>query len=732
MLRLTGVLFIAIGAIEKASVEGFGVVPKPLTNSCRFSHGKIQSVHFAKFKPSVPEYLVNENDEGENSGEDGLRNGAELEQHTSKTSEPLILPEPPVVAAETPHSMKGDLKPSTQFAALAPGTVVHIQVGDVSLARKAWKKRRRSGSPLLVPCSVLNVDRASTIRWNLIYILEKFGRSNASGIRMTLTELSSRHRTHLKSSLSSHAVALGYETPRDMVEALFNKKAQDEYGVKLLEANPEGKNTNENGQHLILQAPLSRFKAQKRANAAPILQFFSQQGSTVDTLQHTGVVRNRQNGVDMEAGDNLYRLQPLSAALRVSQEDVEAGTIHNGSFHAAVVFDYDMLGDGGEPLLTLSLNPARNQVRDRLKISDRKYTPLANPRYILKELTMGDGPMEGKVLRLIKGGALVDCGVGRRVNNTPYETVRVLGYLRYKDATPSSVGQSRMSGTVEVYNSNHDGDMDSLDSADDLDDDEWEEILSIDHLDADIDEDQEGDQVDDVTIPEGIFDDAEDDEFTNSEDITHMFHQNEDGSLTYRDPESGETQIIELSSGNDEVEYNDETSQDDEEDQPVVFAKPGARSFGGRMIPEGLWNTTPSRLKKLHVGDRIDLYVKSVSKQSNRLMLTMNADIKGKNAKQVKHETEFNKKLSRLISQIGGLQKVGALSGKEMDGVVRALSKTGDWIYVEPSDDSLPVGVAFAPKALLADIAQGDSVRIQVEGVDEDRGQLAMQVLRKL
>jgi hypothetical protein len=88
-----------------------------------------------------------------------------------------------------------------EYGALSQGTVVQVQVGDVSLARKAWKKRRRTGSPLLVPCSVLNVDRQSMVRWNIIFLLEKFGLSQRDGIRISTDDLSNKYRTFLKSSL---------------------------------------------------------------------------------------------------------------------------------------------------------------------------------------------------------------------------------------------------------------------------------------------------------------------------------------------------------------------------------------------------------------------------------------------------------------------------------------------------------------------------------------------------
>lgn len=89
----------------------------------------------------------------------------------------------------------------TEYAALPPGTVVQIQVGDVSLARKVWKKRRRSGSPLLVPCTVLAVERRSMVRWNLIYLLEQFGKATFYGVEIKLVDIVKRYHRHLKSSL---------------------------------------------------------------------------------------------------------------------------------------------------------------------------------------------------------------------------------------------------------------------------------------------------------------------------------------------------------------------------------------------------------------------------------------------------------------------------------------------------------------------------------------------------
>jgi len=44
-----------------------------------------------------------------------------------------------------------------EAALLLPGQSVRIQIGDVAASRKAWKKRRRNASPILIPASVLYV-----------------------------------------------------------------------------------------------------------------------------------------------------------------------------------------------------------------------------------------------------------------------------------------------------------------------------------------------------------------------------------------------------------------------------------------------------------------------------------------------------------------------------------------------------------------------------------------------
>jgi hypothetical protein len=98
-------------------------------------------------------------------------------------------------------------KPTVASSSSSAAAVVTIEVGDVNLARKAWKKRRRSGSPMLVPCSILSVDPKTMIRSNLMYLLYKYGvESKASahqrpGLELSMSEVAQFHRKQFKTSL---------------------------------------------------------------------------------------------------------------------------------------------------------------------------------------------------------------------------------------------------------------------------------------------------------------------------------------------------------------------------------------------------------------------------------------------------------------------------------------------------------------------------------------------------
>lgn len=107
--------------------------------------------------------------------------------------------------------------------------------------------------------------------------------------------------------------------------------------------------------------------------------------------------------------------------------------------------------------------------------------------------------------------------------------------------------------------------------------------------------------------------------------------------------------------------------------------------------------------------------------------------MQGRRPKDLKKETNAIKKLDRLKKSLGGsLQTIWELKGQECTGIVKATSQTGEWCYVQPSLNGLPVGVATLAEGIDRDFSSGDTVRVRIAGVDEERGQLAMELLGKL
>lgn len=559
---------------------------------------------------------------------------------------------------------------------------------------------------------------------------------------------------------------------------LFTKNVQEAYGVRLLKNDDD---------EAILKAPISRTKAQKRAARTPLLQFRTpKQNDYGDerSLTHTGYLRAKRVDSEDSADKMPYQFLPLSAALRVSQkDDVVTGRVEEGSVHAAVVFDFDPIGDGGSPLLTLSLNP--RGVRESIKVKpDRKLRPVENPRHLFHDLTVGDGPYKAKVLRLQGRKAIVDMDVGRRVSSDL--TVKVLGALPFKDSVVvESYGDSNADsydGQVAGDYSDGDGTTDAIESAlfefhddedfadDDIEDGEnmLDELFSLRDSDS---------------FEEGTFEDGE-----IEEDISESFEMNEDGTLTYTDPSSGEVKVLDTSDeeeddrdvletdvesdGNDDgidmsslfatnedgtVAFVDpdsgeilEVSSDDEEFEDMVAIKSLIDKYSRPPSPlqvdythttsepaskseSAIPSTKMLVSKRLRVGDEIDVYVRTVSKQSSQFTVTTNPLIQGRKPRDLKSESEAEKKLKRLKKKFGGsLKKIWDMEGEECEGVVKACSKSGDWFYVQPSSQDLPVGVATPTATDVPELSVGDVVKIRISGIDEKRGQLALELIAKI
>jgi hypothetical protein len=160
----------------------------------------------------------------------------------------------------------------------------------------------------------------------------------------------------------------------------------------------------------------------------------------------------------------------------------------------------------------------------------------------------------------------------------------------------------------------------------------------------------------------------------------------------------------------------------------------------------------------VEAGDEVQVYIKAVSTQSGRFMVTLDPCVGEKKARDRKRERQAEKRKERLLSKRaigrdddGGNDNHGddddddirSLVGNVYDGVVKAKSKTGNWYYVQPTGGGegvggaaiLPVGIAnFSTQSEWGEInnvsySVGDHVRVRLDGIDERRGQLALTLM---
>mmetsp|Transcript_8711 Transcript_8711/g.19551 ORF Transcript_8711/g.19551 Transcript_8711/m.19551 type:complete len:366 (+) Transcript_8711:138-1235(+) len=149
----------------------------------------------------------------------------------------------------------------------------------------------------------------------------------------------------------------------------------------------------------------------------------------------------------------------------------------------------------------------------------------------------------------------------------------------------------------------------------------------------------------------------------------------------------------------------------------------------------------------MEAGDEIKVYIKAVSPQSGRFMVTLDPSIKNKKPKDLKREKQADKRKERLLSKQISEVDIQSLIGNEYDAIVKAKSKTGDCYYVQPfvegeeDVNGLPVGIANfvvdsddregeeGQGSKHDSYSAGDRVRVRLEGIDEKRGQLAMTLL---
>jgi hypothetical protein len=606
-----------------------------------------------------------------------------------------------------------------EFAALSPGSPVEIQIGNLDLARKAWKKRRRSGSPLLIPCSILTTDRKSMVVNNLIFLLHKFGKPiseqdmperpggyKSNHIAIPFPDLSRWYKSHLRASLAQHATALGYETAAELVKDVISPQIEEEEGIKLWTV----------GKHSWLVARISKMRGHRLSAQSAMLQF--REGED-DVMLHTGKTR-----IKSDDGPGSFNLEPVSAALRVSQRALDAGLVSTGSTHRGVLVGVDPTGDGGSPLLKVSLNQGLNgpsEISKRKRVRNMAPVDGKPIEHELSQLKGGDGPFIGKVVRVSarSGAAFIDIGAGRSVKRRENDgdgLTRVLGMLRFDDLV-DDLSTSAVESLLEAEEEEVDLREEALNAMEYEDEDEETEgeELTSDDISSDF-------SVDDLFDDDSSVDDEEEGEEV-IEDISHLVSL-EDGVYSFSDPESGKK--VRMGSLRNDVIGPIEGNDEEDDFFAGLTAEQRFEKLG-----ELLDDDEDEGSDTLQVGDEIDVYIQAVSKQSGRFMVTTRSAVQS--MKVVKKESKKNKNLDRLLSKFDGdVNNILKLAGEEGEGVVKAISQTGDWVYVEPTFHGLPVGVAqIAENVPAASISVGDSVQVRLDGVDESRGQLALTVIAK-
>lgn len=534
-----------------------------------------------------------------------------------------------------------------EFAAMTPGSKVEVQVGNIDLARKAWKKRRRTGSPLLIPCSILNTEYKPMVVKNIIFILQRYGKpiseqnmaerpfgAKSKDLAISTSNLKKWYSKSLGASLSKHATALGYPSVPELMKDVFTDKLEKETGIKAWSLD---------GSDWLISR-MSKMRGQRMSSQTPLLQFVNDDG----TMMHTGVMRLKSSDAPRS-----FELKPLSAALRVSQRTLDAGLITDASRHNAFIVGLDPTGDGGYPLLKVSLDVSIKKNTKRKKLKEGSGPQLKSIEHDISNTKVGDGPFVGRVVRLSRNpkAALIDIGMGRSVSGKQkgkQGIVPVLGMLQLDTyATKDNVFQkhSKASQRKEM--------LDTM----------------------------------------GYFDEETDKENEDENSINFDF-----------------------SSLDAEDFFNDQESK-----------MPSQEERKDESLLEKI------RLaKELQEGDEINVYIQAVSKQSGNFIVTTESQVP--KMKEVRKEAKAHKNLERLLAKFEGKSKnILKWKGTEGIGTIKAKSQTGNWLYVQPQFNGLPVGIAQLSSNIADEsFSVGESVQIRLDGIDKTRGQLALTIVGKV
>ena len=586
--------------------------------------------------------------------------------------------------AHVANSNADDGESQMECAALLPTQAVQIRLGEISQARKAWKKRRRSGSPLLIPVQILGLDRTSLVRNNVLAILLKYGNpiTNKSaaggsvddlprnGVCLPVSKLCRLMERDYGTNLLDNSQVLGFDGVGDMLISLFG----DDDNARDNKNNAYGAKVVRGQDNLLLVSRLTKRQAREEVSKVCLAHVASISASddngdndAATFASHLGTAKVRKE----RGPPPIFTAVPLAAAVRVKQEDVEEGRVQPNDLANAFVFSYEQPqstgteDNEGSPLLTLALHPPPKRTAN--KRYQRRQENQANIEddisRELKSLKVGEGPLAGTVIAVSPraGAAFVDVGVGReRSKRLGGGTARVLGMLRFEDFPPSSAAVD--------------------------DDNDGEESMTIEDL-----------AIEDFQ--------AEWDEAADSEEEMEAFggeEFDEEDDFAGLSPEERLREIgIML-----------------DEDEDIMKASSG-----------------PAPASSRHPGDSVDVYIKAISRQSGRFMVTGDPSIKGKKAKDVKMEKMAQKRMAKLAKSLGGedgLTDLLSSVGLELTGVVKAASKSnsGGWYYVQPVDSDLPVGIVSCDEQDgVRSLSPGDEVKIRLEGLDEKRGQINFTLL---
>eukprot|EP00956_Cyclotella_meneghiniana_P004354 scaffold5312_cov71-Cyclotella_meneghiniana.AAC.8 len=347
-------------------------------------------------------------------------------------------------------------EPSPEHALLLPGHTVRIQIGDVTASRKAWKKRRRNSSPILVPCSILGMNREWMVRWNIMTLLYMIGEESSSACgatSATCSKIGKAYRKRLGGDLGVHAEALGHDSVESLIQSLFDERIQAEYGIQTFIEPQHG--------NLMLTTSLTRRQARTMSRSAAVIQFRSDiEDAETDNMIHTGMAKIVHPTTD---GKVRITHEPLGAAIRVPPDDKAVEFYESGDEFSAFVHSYDLGGDHESPLLVLTLDDPRGKniagtMGVSIRVAKRKNVKTAtfNDASIerkLVDLSVGDGPIQATVVAVSphSNSVFVDCGVGRtKGKKFGGGMAKVLGMLRFDDMQMNE-SEVAAGDTVEVY-----------------------------------------------------------------------------------------------------------------------------------------------------------------------------------------------------------------------------------------------------------------------------------------